>query len=81
MVPGAVCRAEAGLEMVKHNGDSVRPEGPQTLQLPNSGKLKTSAGAPQGSPVHQQSEEIGVKNVALNFLKWYFTLLNIFIFF
>lgn len=28
-VPGAVCRAEVGLEMVKHNGDSVQPEGPR----------------------------------------------------
>lgn len=27
-VPGAVCKAKVGLEMLKHNGDSVRPEGP-----------------------------------------------------
>lgn len=29
MAPGAVCGAKVGLEMVKHNGDSVRPEGPK----------------------------------------------------
>lgn len=45
---------QVGLEMVKHNGDSVCPEGPK-LQLSNSGKRKRSTGAPQGSPVHQQS--------------------------
>lgn len=69
MVPGAVCRAKVGLEMVKHNGDSVRPEGPQTLQLSNSGNQRSA----WGSPVHQQSEEIGVKNVAPYFLKQYFS--------
>lgn len=75
--PRAVCRAKVGLEMVKHNGDSVRPEGPKRCSSLNSeetGVLVT----PQGSQVHQQPEEIGVKNVAPNFLKWYFLLVEYF---
>lgn len=62
MVPGAVCRAKVGLEMVKYNGDSVRPEGPEkTLQQwETEEKYQGSSGL---------SEEIGVKNVAPYFLK------------
>lgn len=73
MVPGAVCWAKVGLEMVKHNEDSVRPEGL---------KQRRSARAPQGSPrllSPSAVREIGVKNVDPNFLKCFFTLLNIFI--
>lgn len=67
MDPEAICRAKVGLEMVKHNGHSVRPEGPQLCSF-NSRETEKCCSS-SGSPVHQQSEEIGVKNVASNFLK------------
>lgn len=73
MDPGAICSAKVRLEIVKYNGDGVRPEGPKSVG--NGGEVLGLPRAPVPSAVtSRQSEEIGVKNAAPNLLKWYFTL-------